>query len=57
MIPIVRCPRGGNTPRAFCCEEKEKYEKRRASPNMKNSLNEKKPNGLALIPFVIFIVI
>ena len=48
---------GRKHPAGIFCGEKEKYEKRRASPNMKNTLNEKKPNGLALIPFVIFIVI
>ena len=50
-MPTRRNSRAG----IFC--GKEKYRKRRVSLRMKNSLHEKKPNGLALIPFVIFIAI
>ena len=54
---ICKVSTGRKHPADILLWKKEKYEKKESFPLMKNPLNEKKPNGLALIPFVIFIAI
>ena len=54
---ICKMSTGRKHPADILLWKKEKYEKKESFPLMKNPLNEKKPNGLALIPFVIFIAI
>ena len=54
---ICKMSTGWKHPADILLWKKEKYEKKESFPLMKNPLNEKKPNGLALIPFVIFIAI
>lgn len=54
---ICKMSTGRKPPCGHLAVEKEKYKKKESFPLMKNPLNEKKPNGLALIPFVIFIAI
>ena len=54
---ICKMSTGRKHPADILLWKKEKYKKKESFPLMKNPLNEKKPNGLALIPFVIFIAI